>query len=267
MLTTVYATGIIQTSYPFYASEGWVLTDGRRGFLLTKYSQDGMEWALLDRVNVNDGRAGLRWGGFGIFQGDPERGAWLAPQESHRFGVTRITAFEGGIEEGFYAFRAEMDSRGHACPKRFNPPVHWNELYDNKLCWLPGMDLPENRKKYYTLADMREEAAKARDIGCEALYLDPGLGHSLCLQDLGRTATGQDEGFHGHAGAGVRTEPVPPHSSLRMVRSLILSTQPGPHEPDGTRVEGRSAAHRRNTWKRLALASKPWRGMAPVLHV
>jgi hypothetical protein len=174
VLTTVYATGIIQTFYPFYASEGWVLTDGRRGFLLTKYSQDGMEWALLDRVTVNDGRAGLRWGGFGIFQGDPERGAWLAPQESHQFGVIRITAFEGGIEEGFYTFRAEMDSRGHACPKGFNPPVHWNELYDNKLYWLPGMDLPENRTKYYTLVDMREEAAKARDIGCEALYLDPG---------------------------------------------------------------------------------------------
>jgi hypothetical protein len=176
VLTTVYASGIIQTLYPFYASEGWILTDGRRGFLLSKYSQQGMEWALLDRLPLGDGCAGFRWGGCGIFQGDPEHGAWLAPGESHRFGVTRITAFEGGIEQGFYRFRAEMESRGHGCPKGFNPPVHWNELYDNKLLWLPGggMDLPENRKKYYTLADMKEEAAKARDIGCEALYLDPG---------------------------------------------------------------------------------------------
>jgi hypothetical protein len=169
-------TGIIQTQYPAYASEGWILTDGRRGFLITKYSQQGMEWALLDRVRVNDGRDGLRWGGFGIFLGDPEHGAWIAPQQSHQFGVTRITACEGGIGEGFYTFRAEMESRGHGCPKGFNPPVHWNELYDNKLWELPhmGMSLPENRRKYYTLADMKQEAAKARDMGCEALYLDPG---------------------------------------------------------------------------------------------
>jgi hypothetical protein len=176
VLTAVYASGIIQTLYPLYASEGWILTDGRRGFLVTKYSQQGMEWALLDRTPLPDGRSGFRWGGFGIFQGDPEHGAWLAPHQSHRFGITRITAYEGGIEEGFYTFRAEMETRGHACPKGFDPPVHWNELYDNKLWWLPGggMDLPENRKKYYTLPDMKEEAAKARDLGCQALYLDPG---------------------------------------------------------------------------------------------
>jgi hypothetical protein len=39
---------------------------------------------------------------------------------------------------------------------------------------MDGQDLPENRTKYYTLADMKEEAAKAQAIGCEALYLDPG---------------------------------------------------------------------------------------------
>ena len=61
-LSYVYAMGIIQTLYPQYASEGWVLTDGRRGFLVTKYSQEGMEWALLDRVPLGDERLGLRWG-------------------------------------------------------------------------------------------------------------------------------------------------------------------------------------------------------------
>ncbi|MDR3675967.1 MAG: hypothetical protein P4N24_10795 [Acidobacteriota bacterium] len=172
----VSGSGIVETLYPQYASEGWVLTDGRRGFLLTKYCQEGMEWALLDSVPMSEERVGLRWGGCGIFQGDPENGAGLAPQSSHRFGVSRITAFEGGIEEGYYAFRAEMESRGHGCPQGFNPPVHWNELYDNKLWWLPGGGSaePEKRKQFYTLDSMKEEAAKARDIGCEALYLDPG---------------------------------------------------------------------------------------------
>jgi hypothetical protein len=175
-LSNVYAMGIIKTNYLQYASEGWLFTDGRRGFLVTKYSQEGMEWAVLDRVPMSDDRLGLRWGGFSVFQGDPEEGALLAPQSSHRFGVTRITAFEGGIHEGFYAFRAEMEARGMGCPQAFNPPVHWNELYDNKLWWLPdsGMDKPENRKKYYTLDDLKEAADGARDIGCEALYLDPG---------------------------------------------------------------------------------------------
>lgn len=171
-----YSMGLIQTDYPQYASEGWVLTDGRRGFLVTKYSQQGMEWALLDRVPLGRDQLGLRWGGLGIFQGDPEDPALLAPQASHRFGVTRITAYEGGMIEGFYAYRAETEARGMGCPRDFNPPVHWNELYDNKLWWLPdwGMDRPENRKKYYTLDDLKDGAAKARDIGCEALYLDPG---------------------------------------------------------------------------------------------
>jgi hypothetical protein len=181
VVPTVFETGWIHTNYPFYASEGWVLTDGRRGFLISKYSQDGMEWAVLDRAPIAGDHAALRWGGFGIHEGDPEHGAWIPPQQSHSFGTTRITAFEGGIKGGFYAFRREMEARGLGCPKGFNPPVHWNELYDNKLWWLPdfGMDKPENRKKYYTLSDLKEEAAKARDIGCEALYCDPGWDTSF----------------------------------------------------------------------------------------
>lgn len=172
----VFETGVIRTRYPYYASEGWVLTDGRRGFLITKYSLEGMEWALVDRVPVDESRTGLRWGGFGIFEDDPEPGASIPAGESYSFGATRITAFQGGVNEGFYTFRREMESRGHGCPKDFNPPVHWNELYDNKLWWLPdsGMEKPANRAKYYTIDDLRAEALKARDIGCEALYLDPG---------------------------------------------------------------------------------------------
>jgi len=164
------------TATPAYASEGWAWTDGKRGFLITKYSEKGMEWSLLDQVPVDGSRAGLRWGGYGIYRGNPGHGAWLMPQMSHRFGVTRLTAYDGGMLEGFYAFRQEMAARGHGCPADFDPPVHWNELYDNKLWWLPDdeQDDPEMRKKYYTLEDMKEEAAKAKAIGCEALYMDPG---------------------------------------------------------------------------------------------
>src|SRR2546425_4238843 len=84
---------------PGYASEGWAWTDGQQGFLVTKYSEKGMEWSLLDSLPLEDGRSGLRWGGYGIHHGDPEHGAWLAPGESHRFGVTRLTAYDGSRSE------------------------------------------------------------------------------------------------------------------------------------------------------------------------
>jgi hypothetical protein len=161
---------------PGYPAEGWAWTDGKQGFLVTKYSQEGMEYSILDRVPLGKDHAGFRWGGLGTYLGEPQHGAWLRPGESHPFGVTRLTAYQGGMLEGFYTFRQEMAERGHGCPPGFNPPVHWNELYDNKLWWLPDDQQgdPANRKKYYQLADMKEAAAKAKAIGCEALYLDPG---------------------------------------------------------------------------------------------
>ena len=164
------------TLTPDYASEAWAVADGTQGFLLMKYGQSGMEWSVLGRAALSNGQASLRWGGFGIHNGEPSHGAWLLPGESHAFGVTKVIAYEGGITEGFYAFRQEMEARGHGCPPGFDPPVHWNELYDNKLWSLPGEEQgdPEMRKKYYTLDDMKAEAAKAKAIGCEALYLDPG---------------------------------------------------------------------------------------------
>lgn len=159
-----------------FAAEGWALTDGKQGFLLSKFSPGGLEFATLDRVALPQGKVGFRWGGIGIYRGNPERGAWLRPGETHRFGVTRVTAFAGNWLQGFYTFRSEMEKRGQGVPEGFNPPVHWNELYDNKLWWLPDneQDYPAMRKKYYTLDSMKEEAAKAKAIGCEALYMDPG---------------------------------------------------------------------------------------------
>ena len=164
------------TLYEDYASEGWAFTDGDQGFLLTKYNQSAREWAILDRIPLEQGMIGLRWGGAGVSAGDPEGYLHLAAGAMHDFGITRLTAFHGDILQGFYAFRAEMESRGHEAPVGFDPPVHWNELYDNKLWWVgdPAYLEPDNREKYYRLDDMKREAAKAKAIGCEALYCDPG---------------------------------------------------------------------------------------------
>ena len=170
-----------------FASEGWAWTDGKQGFLISKFSPGGLEFAILDRVALPKNKLGFRWGGIGIYRGNPEHGAWLLPGETHRFGVTRLTAYAGDWLQGFYTFRAEMEKRGQGVPQGFNPPVHWNELYDNKLWWLPGdeQNNPAMRKKYYTLESMKEEAAKAKAIGCEALYMDPGWDTSFGFEDLG----------------------------------------------------------------------------------
>ncbi len=157
-----------------YAAEGWIWRQGNSGFLITKYSQTGMEWSLLDRLPLAGGTEGLRWGGCGSYRGNPDQGIWLSPGESHRFGVIRLTPFTGDRNRGFYAFRKEMAARGHRHCEHFDPPLHWNELYDNKLFFRPDSDNPAVRSKYYSLSDMKAAAAKAKWFGCEALYLDPG---------------------------------------------------------------------------------------------
>ena len=162
--------------YDDYFSEGWAFTNGTAGFLVTKYNQTAREFAILDTVPVEQG-AGLRWGGAGSFLSNGEGAVHIAPGTEHSFGVSRLTAFNGDLTQGYYTFRDEMAARGHGVPAHYNPPVHWNELYDNKLWWLNtdgGQDSVENRKKYYTLDDLKAEAAKAKAIGCEALYCDPG---------------------------------------------------------------------------------------------
>jgi hypothetical protein len=253
----LHRNGLIQVDFAQYASEGWVLTDGRHGFLITKYSQAGMEWALLDRVPLDGDRVGLRWGGFGIYEGDPEGGATIAPGASHSFGATRLTAFDGGITEGYYAFRAEMEERGHICPPGFNPPAHWNELYDNKLWWRSqaDQDKPELRKKYYSLPDLKEEAAKARDYHCEALYLDPGWDTNFAskIWDVERLGRLEDFSAMLRREYGLSLSLHTPMSGW--CNPSTYSREIDRMHRDGTRAEkwlcGASQSYREETFRRL----------------
>ena len=180
-LDGVYETGYdVYSNVPLitdvYASEAWAITNGTTGFLVSKYNPQAMEWVVLDAMTDAGGAPVLRWGGAGIYCGDPEAPCLLAPGESFHFGLTRVTAFAGDLTQGYYLFRNEMEKRGHGVPNGFNPPLHWNEIYDNKLWWLPNHEQndPEKRKELYLLKDMEEAAAKAKAIGAEALYMDPG---------------------------------------------------------------------------------------------
>ena len=157
-----------------YISEAWALTDDKQGFLISKYNQAGRDFSILDRIAVEGDLTGLRWGGAGAPMAEVEGCYHLAPGASYDFGVSRLTPFAGDFTGGFYAYRAETESRGHGLPSNYDPPSHWNELYDNKLWWGHDSADPEMRKKYYTLDDMKYAASRAQDMGCEALYCDPG---------------------------------------------------------------------------------------------
>jgi hypothetical protein len=157
-----------------YLSEAWAITDGKNGFLISKYNQAGRDFAIVDRVAIPGDQIGLRWGGAGGPMTNPEGCLHLAPGESYDFGVTRLTPFEGDLTEGFYTYRSETESRGHALPANYDPPSHWNELYDNQLWWGHDSCDPALRKKYYSLPDMKLAASRAQAMGLEALYCDPG---------------------------------------------------------------------------------------------
>lgn len=186
-----------------WGSEGWAWYSTNETFLIQKYNPDAMEWSLLEVVRQQDKKARvdagrsmlLRFGGAGRWKlGDPEGAARLESGESFTFGITRFHLLEGNWKDAFYSFRRFTESKGHIPPKDFNAPVHWNELYDNPLWWPPVGDSLENREKYYRRADIKIEAEKAHEIGCECLYLDPGWDTAFgsCIWAADRLGEQQD---------------------------------------------------------------------------
>lgn len=141
----------------------------------------------------------LCFGGCGKWHQDPECFAQILPGEKIFCGQNHYQLFNGGFKEGYYAFRNFMDEHGHSMPEGFNPPVHWNELYDNRLWhFTSGQgNTPEARKVYYCFEDMKEEAAKAQELGCEALYLDPGWDTNFASTIWDEKRLGSLESFVG----------------------------------------------------------------------
>jgi hypothetical protein len=162
---------------PIYGAEGWAWHQGGNAILISKYNPDAMEWSLLETTpkGASAGTAKwLRFGGAGQWKmGDPEGASRLPPGAAFTFGPTRYWVLDGDWRAAYAAFRRFTESLGHVTPPNFNPPVHWNELYDNKYWWLNSLTA-ENLKKYYQKKDMEIEADKAKEIGCGCLYLDPG---------------------------------------------------------------------------------------------
>jgi hypothetical protein len=175
-----------KNNLPDHGSEGWIWGDGTRGILIAKYNPTEIEFSIFDGELLLQGESagGLsvmdavsshvpipvhvcaRFAGVGLYRDDPEVAESLAPEAEITFGLTRLVAFQGDWQEGYGAYREHLRALGHALQPGFNPPLHWNELYN--LGWRLGDNAP-----LQTRPQVEAEAAIAADIGAESLYFDP----------------------------------------------------------------------------------------------
>ncbi len=147
-------------------SEGWAWTHGPHTLGIFKFDQENMQWSVL-ATDKSSGGVNLRFGGASMLDGEPSDLGRIGPGQSVRLGMTRYQTVGGGYENAMYAFRALLDEKGCRFPQGFNPPVHWEQLYDMDGAW-------NDRLHNYTKAIVEKEAAKGVAYSCEALYLDPG---------------------------------------------------------------------------------------------
>ena len=151
---------------PRQVSEGWAWTHGGATLGVFSYSQELMRFSVV-APEKGAGGVALRFGGFAMVSGEPAALTRIAPGQVVDLGVTRYQTVQGGVVPAAYAFRALLDEKGCRFPAGYNPPVHWEQLYDMEGAW-------DDRLHRYTRAAVEKEAAKGRDYHCEALYLDPG---------------------------------------------------------------------------------------------
>lgn len=166
---------------PNRQAEAWSWGDTDGGFCFTKYCQEHIEFALVDAEFYDSpdsaplngmaplaevGDVSLRFLGAGRTHGAPGIPVIIgAKSPVFRFGTSSILPFTGDWREGHKAYGAHLRAMGHTTPKGFNPPVHWNELYN--LGWR-GMNSPLQE-----LPELWEEAGVAQAMGAEAFYFDP----------------------------------------------------------------------------------------------
>jgi hypothetical protein len=230
---------------PGWGSEGWAWERGGYALSISKCNQEGMELSLIAAVPDDHG-AVLCFGGAGMFAGDPSCLREFRPGQSVSLGVTRYQTVANDRREAWYAFRRLLDEHGCRFPDGFDPPVHWNELYDNPEWNLGSPGTPPagpTRQVTYTRALLEEEAARAVEYGCQNLYLDPGWDTAFGTFLWGEEWLGPRrsfvDGIRKRFGLGVSL-----HCPLATWMSLDgrgLSTWPRESfqaRPDGTVIEG-----------------------------
>ncbi len=151
-------------------SEAWAWGTGEAGVTVIKYNNREIELSVAAPFKQGIENQ-LRFGGAGLcLYGEPSGALQLEPGQAFTFGSTFYLPYEGGLGQAFKVYRDFLDQKGHTFPVDYNPPVNWNELYD--VGWYHSDS--EKLKQNYTRAALLKEAQKAKDAGCELLYLDPG---------------------------------------------------------------------------------------------
>ena len=132
------------------ASEGWAWThkDGAVGIFV--FNQENMLFSVVAAQKEAEG-ATLRFGGACMISGEPAALSRIAPGQTVELGTVRYQSLQGGYPEAMYAFRALLDEKGCRFPADYNPPVHWEQLYDMPNAW-------EDRAHRYTKAIVEKEA-------------------------------------------------------------------------------------------------------------
>jgi len=174
-----------EAEMPGFCAEGWLWGNEQGGLLTCKYNPFQMEYSRFQKLPTTlRGRGAedvdILFGGVSLYEGNPELATILEPSESYSFGVTRYAVYKGDYKEGYYLYKSHLDEHGHKFKQDYDPPVHWNELYN--LGWVAektGFFVEGTEFEIYTLEQLYEEAEIARDIGAECLYLDPGWNIAL----------------------------------------------------------------------------------------
>ena len=167
---------------PRWHSEGWAWTQGRHTLAILKLNNEALEFSALG-IEVDGDEVALCFAGCGMQGPEPSCLRRIAPGQTVTLGTTRLTTVAGGDEPACYALRAFLAENGCGLPEDYDPPVHWNELYDNPEWNVATPGYPPGRRSTRQLTYTRDlllaEAAKAKDYHCEALYLDPGWDTAL----------------------------------------------------------------------------------------
>ncbi len=171
-------------------AEGWAWTHRGASLGVFSFNQEMMRYSV---VATEKGPAGitLRFGGAAMVSGEPAALTRIAPGQTVDLGVTRYQSVRGGYVPAAYAFRAFLDENGCRFPASYDPPVHWEQLYDMEGAW-------DDRLHRYTRAVVEKEAVKGRAYHCEALYLDPGWDTSFGSFIWGQDWLGPQAAFADH---------------------------------------------------------------------
>jgi len=169
-----------EAEMPGFCAEGWLWGNEQGGLLTCKYNPSQMEYSRFQRLPTTlPGRGAedvdIIFGGVSLYEGNPELATILEPDQSYSFGVTRYVVYEGDFKEGYYLYRSHLEEHGHKFNNNYDPPIHWDELYN--LGWAyekVGFFGESSEFELYTLEQLYEEAALAKDVGAECLYLDTG---------------------------------------------------------------------------------------------